>query len=318
MRYQAFELHGHTHHSDGKMSPAQLCKEAVAQMLSGIAITDHNTAAAHLEEIGLQDIAVIQGMEWTTFWGHLLVIGSCHEGRWLTASPDNMGHLLAELNSEGMAIGIAHPRDIAGVLRTGANWEYPMPTWKDVHYMEIFSNFSPHLAYINKLAYEKWTVLLNSGYRLATTSGRDWHVPHSPGQHAAVTYLGIDGAISTATVVDALRSGRSYVTLGPCMNFAIRNMGTVYSIGDTIENGQYYLTFESFCNERHKLWKEFALEISEYRLVHNGVISLASNKPIQSEVIRLSKGWARAELYGVAKWLQEPQLLAFTSPIYVL
>jgi len=52
-RYYPFELHCHTNHSDGDMSPAELVQRAVERGLSGIAITDHNTYSA-VEEVAIE------------------------------------------------------------------------------------------------------------------------------------------------------------------------------------------------------------------------------------------------------------------------
>lgn len=72
MRWLPFELHTHTPHSDGTHTLLEMCAKARELGLSGIALTDHNTtsgmadAASVTEETG---IAIIPGLEWTTFTG---------------------------------------------------------------------------------------------------------------------------------------------------------------------------------------------------------------------------------------------------------
>ena len=51
MRYYPFELHCHTVHSDGSFTPEELVKAAKARGLSGIALTDHNTASGAQEGV---------------------------------------------------------------------------------------------------------------------------------------------------------------------------------------------------------------------------------------------------------------------------
>ena len=78
IRYRPFELHTHTVHSDGDFTPAALVQAAHDFGCAGIALTDHNTDAG-MQEIyeAARDslLPVIPGIEWTTYYGHMLVIG---------------------------------------------------------------------------------------------------------------------------------------------------------------------------------------------------------------------------------------------------
>jgi predicted metal-dependent phosphoesterase TrpH len=82
-----FDLHVHSFFSpDGASPPEDLIAAAKARGLSGIAITDHDTCAAHeyLVEKGLERLdgqhvdgfLVVPGMEVSTADGHLLCIGT--------------------------------------------------------------------------------------------------------------------------------------------------------------------------------------------------------------------------------------------------
>ena len=82
MKYYPFELHCHTCHSDGSFTPEELILAAKQRGLSGIALTDHNTAAGVKEAVVYgkkYGILVIPGIEWTTFYGHITVLGG-HSG----------------------------------------------------------------------------------------------------------------------------------------------------------------------------------------------------------------------------------------------
>lgn len=72
------ELHTHTLHSDGKHTLEELVQSAVDLGLECIAMTDHNTQSALADQEGVQrqfGLPIISGMEWTTFYGHMLTLG---------------------------------------------------------------------------------------------------------------------------------------------------------------------------------------------------------------------------------------------------
>ena len=77
MRYLPIELHTHTHHSDGRFTPAELLQAAAAYGYHGLVLTDHNTVSAlpEIRELPGDTLPVLQGIEWTTYYGHLLVLG---------------------------------------------------------------------------------------------------------------------------------------------------------------------------------------------------------------------------------------------------
>ena len=67
------ELHCHTLHSDALFTPEELAEAARDNQIDLIALTDHNTLSgyAQMEQTGLP---FIHGIEWTTFYGHMLVL----------------------------------------------------------------------------------------------------------------------------------------------------------------------------------------------------------------------------------------------------
>lgn len=67
------DLHSHTHHSDGKLSPQELIDRAVNFQIDVLAITDHDTVAGlslaenYIEEKA-HNITLIDGIEISTSW----------------------------------------------------------------------------------------------------------------------------------------------------------------------------------------------------------------------------------------------------------
>ena len=65
-----YDLHTHTNCSDGSLSPEALLSFAAECGVDVLAITDHDSAEAHLREStrAESDIEVITGIEWSTSW----------------------------------------------------------------------------------------------------------------------------------------------------------------------------------------------------------------------------------------------------------
>lgn len=64
------DLHSHTWMSDGELSPDELCTRAISLGIQQLAITDHDTTAAH-RQLNLQnntDLQVLSGVEISTNW----------------------------------------------------------------------------------------------------------------------------------------------------------------------------------------------------------------------------------------------------------
>ena len=75
MSYLPCELHCHSVHSDGSFSVAELLRRAYDDHLALIALTDHNTVSGH-GELDDSITPAVPGIEWTTFFGHMLVLGA--------------------------------------------------------------------------------------------------------------------------------------------------------------------------------------------------------------------------------------------------
>ena len=113
IKFYPFELHTHTKYSDGSMSPRTLVDLAVLRGLTGIAITDHNTTAGVEEVIryGKQKgLIVIPGIEWTTFYGHITVLGGNTTVDWREINLENINEKARQTVDKGDIINLAHPK----------------------------------------------------------------------------------------------------------------------------------------------------------------------------------------------------------------
>ena len=326
IQWKCFELHTHTCHSDGTFAVKELLEAAKNFQYDGIALTDHNTMSG-LDELNKNDnpMPVIPGIEWTTYYGHLLVIGTENntgmEGDWRFALPDTIDRYTQAVKEAGGITGIAHPFTLGSPMCTGCYWDFKVRNWDYIDYIEVWSNPFPQRRIQNDFAFKWWTDLLDKGNRIAASSGWDWH-NLEPGKKVlpAATWLGLeDGIINTAAVREALASGRTIVSIGPFPEIEIRREGKVYYPGDTLDAGTVNFSVTLDENRRKEIWGRFGIKTEKLCLIHNGVVvksSSCNTSPVWEENLDLSPGWIRLEGYGSLE-SQKDKLLFFTSPWYV-
>lgn len=319
--YRPFEMHTHTLHSDGRFTLDQLTAAAKAYGYEGIALTDHNTMSGFdgLTEVPVVNgIPVIRGIEWTTFFGHILVLYPERFVDWRRAEPDTIDCYFREIRAADGVIGIAHPFEVGSPLCTGCHFDYNVRDWNLVDYIEVWSKENPTRRFETPLALAMWTDLLNRGYRIAVTEGRDWHWEKEK-KHAAATWLGLeDGIVSPKTVRAAIRGGRTYLSCGPRMDLTVRQDGGTFTMGDTLRPGPFRFELTLDRTDRQQAWAEFGIIPRELRAVMNGrtVYSTdCTDGDCFDAALTAEPGWFRFELWGDA--LSDPaRQLGLTSPFY--
>ncbi len=323
--FKAFELHTHTLNSDGQFTVEELCKNAIAYEYDGIALTDHNTMAGWqglTPLLAAATLPVIKGIEWTTYFGHMLVLGATEYVDWRQAVPDTIDQHIKKIREVGGVVGIAHPFTVGSPLCTGCNWAFNVSKWENVNYIEVWSKPYPMTHFENPMSFDFWTELLNKGYKIAATSGRDWHGPDKERVHTASTYLGIEGKLDSESAVDAIREGRTYVTAGPAMDIKLEIGSRTFIIGDTAPQGYGLLKVAIDEKARRGVWEGFNIKPKTIQLTLNGI----NQRTLKYEQVahggavhfneEFQKGWIRIEVYG--DYLdREDTLLAFSSPIYI-
>lgn len=313
MSYLPCELHCHSVHSDGSFEVTQLLRNAFDDHLALIALTDHNTYSG-CGELDDTITPAIKGIEWTTYFGHMLVLGAKSFVDWRDATPDNIDEKIKEIKAVGGVVGAAHPFQVGSPLCTGGRWEFNVRDWRNVDYIEIWhKEFENN--YENEAATCFWKSLLDKGFQISATYGRDWH--RNSDFHFGCTYLDIDGKPSEETAVRAIRMGRTTVSYGPKLFFRVYQKGNTYSMGDTIRKGR---TIFSFFIDLHSRRKDEGNEEVKYeyiRVVTNGDKTvLKTTVDDKHQMINVKSGhWYCCELWGEIDG--KKQALAITSPIYV-
>ncbi|MDE6469641.1 MAG: CehA/McbA family metallohydrolase [Eubacterium sp.] len=314
MSYLPCELHCHTVHSDGAFQVNELLENAKADHLALIALTDHNTFSGHAE---LDDslLPAIKGIEWTTYFGHMLVLGAKEFVDWRDAVPNNIDEKIKAVKAAGGIVGIAHPFQMGSPVCTGGRWEFNIKNWNNVDYMEIWHEDLTSIRSENEKSLALWTSLLDKGYKIAASYGRDWHRPEKSG-HYGCTYIDIDGEINAKHAIRALRLGKTVVSTGAKFFFRVHRHGNTYSIGDTVRKGTYTFSFFTDLHSRLKNAGEESVKYKTIKIVTNGGKTVLETRFDERHVrLKLERNhWYRAELWGTVDGESRP--LAITSPLY--
>lgn len=335
MKWIPFELHTHTPHSDGTHTLLEMCRAAAGLGLGGIALTDHNTVSGLLdaEEVSRETgVAIIPGMEWTTFYGHMLTLGAPY-CEWRDLGQGDIAKGIARVHEAGGIVGIAHPFSLGSPICTGCHWEYAVNDWDGIDYMEVWHETMPPIKNHNGPAWRQWTGLLNQGYRVAATAGRDWHRSGERDDLAAYSYIGLhdsESHHSAKAVVDAIRNGRLCISMGPMLEVDLLHGSGHYSVGDMVPPSQTVdrasQTIDRETAEIHVTISRSSLasrpwggdEGCELLVMCNlGELQRVSAAGVEewSAVLPI-KGlkWLRVELYGPINGVLAT--IAFTNPIY--
>lgn len=322
MNYFPVELHCHTMHSDGNFTVDELCVEAKKSQLDLIALTDHNTQSGIFEltgELEESTLPVIRGIEWTTYFGHMLVLGAEKYVDWRWAVPETIDTYISEIKAQGGLVGLAHPFDLGSPMCTGGHWDFKVSDWSKVDYIEVWHEDFPSIKTPNLRSIDFWTLLLDKGHKIAPTYGKDWHGLMDEKVPYACTYLGINSEKITADLaLTAIRNGRTAVSMGPRFVMYLNDAERIYHIGDSVAGGYYTAYFDIDYSSRNDIWEQYHIKIDEIRLVGKGG-AIIETFQVKSEITKigvdLKKGWIRSELWGKASG--EKCCIAITGAIYV-
>lgn len=322
MIFRPIETHTHTVHSDGDFKVEELMQACHNFGYDGIILSDHNTDSGYQEvtdELVKKYLPVVRAIEWTTYFGHVLVIGANRFVDWRFAKPETIDVSLMEIAEADGVVGIAHPFSMGGVLYTGGFFEFQVHDWSKVSFIEVFSKAKNTSMKSNARALDWWFSLLNEGHHLAITSGRDWHRPDPEERPVSVTYVGLeDDEVSEAGVKEALRKGRTYVTYGAGMDLAFVQGGKKYMFGDSLVKGPCTINLSLDFAERSEHWQKWNYDWRTVRVIADG--KAVKEVPYTAGGVKIATdchcGWMVIGVYGTIGSSKEEELLAMSSPVY--
>lgn len=178
-RFKRLELHNHTVESDGSLTCQELTEYLAADHVDAFAITDHNTTSGQkkieqLLEEKHYPISLIRGMEYTTYFGHILCLNLAKYVPWNSIDQHRPELLFEAAREKGALVGIAHPFSYGDPFARGCRFEMTISDYSKVDFIEIFNNPEP-LHEVNERGTNLWMSLIFSGYQITATSGMDLH-----------------------------------------------------------------------------------------------------------------------------------------------
>ncbi|MCP9311734.1 CehA/McbA family metallohydrolase [Liquorilactobacillus satsumensis] len=323
MNYYSIEWHTHTVHSDADQTVAQLLDTAAKSHYEILSISDHNTLSAYAEiaEKGLTTPVFLlhNSLEWTTFYGHLLVLGVREALNWYDAKPTEIDLWVKKNKEAGAVLGIAHPYELGSPICTGCHWDFLVRNWDNFDFIEILNGDSPQEQDYNQKAYTLWSELLRQGHHLAASCGRDWHRLKKETANVAVNYLGVEH-LDEESIKASIRQGNFYITLGPKWELSLssKEQPAIF-MGATITQGTYHLAVK-FQNQDDDFNRQFGETIKKIKLLQNEEViaefsRTAFGAELKTEVV-LTPGPFRIEAWGAFK--ENPdQRLVISNPFYV-
>nr|WP_314460297.1 CehA/McbA family metallohydrolase [uncultured Clostridium sp.] len=219
--YKRLELHNHTTESDGTLTPAQLIPFMEEDFVDAFAITDHNTISGHgkIKELLKQkesSISCIYGMEYTTYYGHILCLNLKEYVSWESINLHRPELLFHRLKEKGALVGIAHPFSYGHPFARGCRFDMTITDYTSFDFIEIFNNPEP-LHQVNEPALLWWEDLVLKGFPLAVTCGMDLHGSWDMKNQYATFIEEADGQSIEKELEDAIRHQKTWVSKGPIL-----------------------------------------------------------------------------------------------------
>jgi len=278
--YKRLELHNHTTESDAILEIDELLAIMISENVAGFGLTDHNTISGHqkmqhamtdyLKKVDSEEKSLLQciyGMEYTTYYGHILCLNLHEYVPWENINPHKPELLFDAARAKGALVGIAHPYAFGAPFSKGCRFEMTVTNYESVDFIEIFNNAETLSQ--NKKALELWEGLVLQGEKLTATAGMDLH-RHTPMLDKFATFIQGEVAGNIATELEhAIYSQKTWVSKGIILE-------------TTVDESKEFLTFNLIQTE-----KTSTFDLStEYKVVlktEKGIHELSSSEKFPIE-----------------------------------
>lgn len=310
-RWIKIQTHVHTINSDGLDKLRDMAEAAAKKNIDIIFLTDHNTMYGYkeAEQISKETgVKVIKGIEYTTFYGHIITIGAPYF-RWESLNEDSLNELAEHVHKYNGIIGIAHPMAIGNPVCTGGRYKFINTDFKKIDFMEEWHGV------INKHnEWEKnekfWEDKVNKGNIITTLYGGDFHKKEHFQESDVFNWVRVDDSKELESqVIAAISLGRVIMSKGPCFHMRIIKAKRVYNMGNIVEIDE---------NEKCKVIINVETMINRDEIIINLIDNCGKRIEIDCEknFIEIYKKnnlkWIRCEvLYKATK-----EVLAKGNPIY--
>ncbi len=225
------ELHSHTHHSDGRSSTAELVAAARSYGLDFLALTDHFTTAAWSELKSLSDekLCVMTSLEMTGHRGHANFHGL---QEWVNPFVDeietwSINDAARAVKAQDGLVCVNHP------FALDLGWRYHEFDWNLCDAIEVYHHQEGSS---NTAMLTFWDGLLRAGYRMTGVAGTDSHDAYKGRHRLGQVFTVIKSrALRSEAILDGVRAGRAYVTLGATLEFEAISFDNRAGMGEELE-----------------------------------------------------------------------------------
>lgn len=302
------DTHTHTVYSDGNDTPAQMVEAARGEGLDWFVLTDHGAGpgikhilTAHQEALPFSEpgkFIVIPGEEFTTPNYHANIInGTVSE---ISATPLQQvieAVLKADSDERPITIKLNHPH-WSGTPKTPelARQLERLPL------IEIWNDGDSDGI---KKTILLWWEMLNKGMTVFAVAGTDSHNRKGArlGHRRTYVYLGNE-PLTAASIVKALREGRSFLSRGALVLFIADGALP----GGTVSNSPM----------RVKVWAQSVFPIDRIEIVLNGEVvhtfAVGGKTEFYGEVDLVAEGgWSLVQVFREG----DPMPVAMTNPVFI-
>jgi hypothetical protein len=256
--FKRLELHNHTTESDSSLTPMDLIEYMHQNHVDAFAITDHNTISGHkkIQELLIKTnlpISCIYGMEYTTYYGHILCLNLKEYVSWENINLHKPELLFQAAREKGALTGVAHPFSYGNPFARGCRFDMEITDYTSFDFIEIFNDLEP-LHEVNERGLLWWEDLVLQGYPLAFTSGMDLHGKWDMDNQFATYMEGSPDGNIEKELEQAIKQQRTWISKGPLVTYEIQaeKSSLTFTIAETGKPGflhkdtyKYYLTLRT-------------------------------------------------------------------------
>ncbi len=171
--------------------------------------------------------------------------------------------------------------------------------------LDAFNLFDPTWS---DLEYDVYYRMLNAGFRLPASTGSDWFV-----SSANRVYAHTGGDFEYEPWLEALTSGRTFITNGPALSLSVMDG----SPGDEIEVEPGHQLSPVVRWTSHYPIHKADLVFNGHVISHEDFPEGSTNGGFETEMAVLADGWLAARLWSDARDSFHQPVFAHTSPVYV-
>ena len=272
--FKRYELHNHTLESDAQQSCNELIEAMERDRVDVFALTDHNTVSGHriirqLLDDTSHNVRAIYGMEYTTYYGHILCQNLNTYVPWDSINRHKPELLFEACKKAGALVGIAHPFALGDPFARGCRFEMKITDFSSVDYIEIINN-QESMSEVNSHAIVWWEKLVLEGEHIAACAGMDMHRDNGFAMKFATYIKGTDDGDPVQELISAIKSGNTWVSNGVALVCEKGENGCWhFSLNDLkkpgfIPSDHYIMTLKTSHNE-----KKFEISDEGLTLIEN-------------------------------------------------